>query len=147
MRKLLLCLTAISILSCTKKSETVNPETLKAEVFKAEDDFKNLSQSKGITEAFYAFADDDAVIKRENDTLIKGKESIKNYYSNPKFKNASVTWKPDFVGVSADGTQAYTYGKYVWTVKDSVGNAKDFKGVFHTVWKRQKDGSWKYVWD
>jgi ketosteroid isomerase-like protein len=32
-------------------------------------------------------------------------------------------------------------------VKDSVGNKKDFKGIFHTVWKKQKDGSWKYVWD
>jgi len=136
-----------SIFSCSQKAEVVHPEIVKAEIFKAEDDFKNLSQSKGIAEAFYAFADENAVIKRENDTLIQGKENIKTYYSNPKFKNATVTWKPDFVDVSADGTQAYTYGNYVWTVKDSVGNKKDFKGVFHTVWKKQKDGSWKYVWD
>ena len=147
MKKSIVFLIALSILSCSKKEEPINPETLKAEVYKAEDDFKNLSQSKGIQEAFYAFADDNAVIKRENDTLIHGKENIKNYYSNPKFKKAAVTWKPDFVEVSADGTLGYTYGKYVWTVKDSLGNKKDLKGVFHTVWKKQKDGSWKYVWD
>lgn len=142
-----MCSLTILLICCNKKPETVNPETSKSEVFKAEDDFKNLSQSKGIQEAFYAFADDNAVIKRENDSLIKGKENIKTYYSNPKYKKAYVTWKPDFVDVSEDGTLAYTYGKYVWTVKDSLGNIKDFKGVFHTVWKKQKDGNWKYVWD
>jgi len=135
------------IIGCAQKKTLANPEKIKTEVFNAEADFNNLAASKGIAEAFYTFADDDAVIKRENDTLIKGKENIKMYYSQPKFQNASVTWKPDFVSVSEDGTQAYTYGKYIWTVKDFVGNKKDFKGVFHTVWKRQKDGNWKYVWD
>lgn len=147
MKKILLFSLTIFVVSCSKKSEVLNPETLKAEVFKTENDFKNLSKSKGIQQAFYAYADDNAVIKRENDSLIQGKENIKNYYSNPKFKNATVTWKPDFIGVSEDGTQAYTYGKYSWTVKDSLGNKKDYKGIFHTVWKKQKDGSWKYVWD
>lgn len=135
------------LLGCAPKKVIQSQDTLKKEVFKVEDDFKNLSLTNGISEAFYTFADDDAVIKRENDTLIQGKENIKKYYSNPKFKKASVTWKPDFVEVSKDGEMAFTYGKYIWTVKDSLGNKKDFKGVFHTVWKKQKDGSWKYVWD
>jgi ketosteroid isomerase-like protein len=58
-----------------------------------------------------------------------------------------VTWKPDFVDVSKDGEMAYTYGKFTWTFIDSLGNKNNFKGLFHTVWKKQKDGSWKYVWD
>lgn len=141
----LLFLVVICTTSCETKIKS--KLELEAEVYKAEDDFKNLSQTKGIPEAFYTFADDNAVIKRENDTLIQSKENIKKYYSNPKFKKASVTWKPDFVEVSKDGEMAFTYGKYIWTVKDSLGNKKDFKGIFHTVWKKQKDGSWKYAWD
>lgn len=135
------------LLSCNSKTEIQSQMALNEEVLKAEDDFKNLSQSKGIAEAFYTFADENAVIKRENESLIRGKENIKKYYENPNYKNAFVTWKPDFVEVSKDGEMAYTYGKYVWTFTDSVGNKKDFKGLFHTVWKKQKDGSWKYVWD
>jgi ketosteroid isomerase-like protein len=148
MKKFILMLFSYLLLSsCNSKTEIQSQDALKAAIFKAENDFKNLSQTKGIAIAFYTFADDNAVIKRENDTIIRGKENIKKYYSNPKFEKAFVTWKPDFVEVSKDGEMAYTYGKYVWTFKDSLGNKKDFKGLFHTVWKKQKDGTWKYVWD
>lgn len=147
MKNLILFIIIGILFSCNSKTETKNASDFKEQVFKAEDDFKNLSQTKGIAEAFYTFADENAVIKRENDTIIRGKENIKKYYSNPKFQKAFVTWKPDFVDVSKDGEMAYTYGKFTWTFTDSLGNKKDFKGQFHTVWKKQKDGSWKYVWD
>ncbi len=143
----LLFLILFGLLSCNSKTEIQSQDDLKAAVFKTEDDFKNLSQTKGIAEAFYAFADENAIIKRENDTIIRGKENIKKYYSDPKFQKAFVTWKPDFVDVSKDGEMAYTYGKFTWTFTDSLGNKNNFKGLFHTVWKKQKDGSWKYVWD
>jgi hypothetical protein len=66
---------------------------------------------KGIAEAFYFFADDSAVIKRQNDTLIIGQKKIKLYYSKPAYQNALVNWTPDFVDVSDDGTLANSYGK------------------------------------
>ena len=146
-RKIILILATGLLISCNKKAEPANPEALKQEVAKAETDFKNMAQTKGIQEAFYEFAAEDAVIKRDNDSLIEGKEAIKNYFGDPKYKKAKVTWKADFIAVSDDGTLAYTYGKYIWTATDSLGVAKDYKGRFHTVWKKQKDGNWKYVWD
>lgn len=147
MKKVILSVIIILITACSKKNNISNLASAKEEVMKVENDFKRLSKTKGIAEAFYTFADSNAVIKREHDTLIQGKENIKIYYSHPKFRNASVSWKPDFVQVSNDGTLAYTYGKYVWIVIDSAGNKNNFTGIFHTVWKRQKDGSWKYIWD
>jgi len=117
------------------------------EIMETEMEFAAAAKSKGIAEAFYLFADDSAVIKRANDTLIKGKANIKRYYEKTAAKNAEVTWMPDFVDVSADGTLGYTYGKYLWKVPGDSGHVKEFRGVFHTVWKRQADGKWKYVWD
>jgi ketosteroid isomerase-like protein len=148
-KRIFLCgFAALLLTSCNGNlADRKHGDIAEKEVSQAEEDFKNLAASKGIGEAFYVFADENAVIKRENDTLIKGNENIKRYYSNPKYKNAAVTWKPDNVEVSDDGSMASTYGNYVWTVTDSIGNKKEFKGVFHTVWKRQKDGSWKYIWD
>lgn len=124
---------------CTNQ---VNPESLRDEVYNTEKDFEKLVSEKGLAEAFWSFAADDAVIMRGNDSLIKGKDNIRNYYSASTGKNIKLSWSPDFIDVSGDGTMAYTYGRYVMT-RDSVSS----EGIFHTVWKKQSDDSWKYVWD
>lgn len=133
--------------SCTQKNKTTNSTYIKLQIVKTEKDFEKLVAEKGLAEAFYQFADSNAVIKREHDTIIIGKAGIKNYYSNPKYKTATITWSPDAVELSNSGDMASTYGKYVWISKDASGTEQISKGIFHTVWKKQKDGSWKYIWD
>jgi ketosteroid isomerase-like protein len=120
-------------------------EKARQEISQAEKDFEKMAAEKGIAEAFWYFADSNAVIKR--DSLVKGKENIRVYYSAGYFKTASVAWSPDFTDASEAGDMGYTFGKYLWQSRDSTGKITEARGVFHTVWKKQKDGSWKYVWD
>ena len=134
----------IVITSCQQK---VDKEAIKKEIYQAEKAFEKMAAEQSISEAFYQFADENAVIKRENDTLIVGNENIKVYYAKQNNANTTVNWTADFIDVSEDGSLAYTYGKYVWKVKNEADSTSEYKGVFHTVWKKQKDGSWKYVWD
>jgi len=141
---LTLWISAVVVSSCCS---SVNNEDMKQEIVLAEKAFEKMASDKGIAEAFYYFADENAVIHRENDTLIKGKEHIKMYYDKKNNTDATVNWSPDFVEVSDGGTMGYTYGKYVWKIKNNDGTIATYKGVFHTVWKKQKDNSWKYVWD
>jgi len=144
----LFLLTLISCSSPQNNNENgINNETAKQQIEKAEKDFAQMASEKGIAEAFYFFADSNATIKRQNDTLIHGKDAIRNFYSTPFYQKATVKWSPDFIQASRDGDLGYTYGKYVWESKDSTGKAITFNGIFHTVWKKQTDGSWKYVWD
>jgi ketosteroid isomerase-like protein len=124
-----------------------NKELIKAEIYKTEKAFEKMAAEKGTTEAFYEYTDSLAVINRGNDSLIYGKDNIRHFYSTKNNPNATVNWTPDFIEVSSDGTLGYTYGKYVWKLKQADGSIKESRGIFHTVWKRQKDGSWKYVWD
>jgi ketosteroid isomerase-like protein len=135
------------LLLCATCSYSKSKEDVKNEILQTEKAFEKMTSEKGIAEAFYYFADENAVIKRENDTLIKGKENIKIYYSKKNSKNATVNWTPDFIDVSDGGDLGYTYGKYIWKIKDEKGNTVEHKGIFHTVWKKQHDNSWKYVWD
>ncbi|MDU8886873.1 DUF4440 domain-containing protein [Yeosuana sp. MJ-SS3] len=137
-----LCL--LFVLSCKQNKNEENKVKWKKEIIDAETKFANFLKEKGMHDAFVAFAADDAVLMRNNDLVI-GKEAIDKRYSNLNSKN--LDWKPDFVEVSNSGDLAYTYGKYYYTYKDSIGNEQVDTGIFHTVWKRQKDGSWKYVWD
>ena len=138
----------ISLLTfLTACQQPINKEKVKREIFQTEKAFEKMSSEEGIQNAFYFFAADSAVIKRQNDTLIIGKENIKDYYSNPAFKMAKVTWTPDFIDVSESGDMAYSYGKYLWVIWNAESDTAEFEGVFQTIWKRQPDGKWKYVWD
>ena len=121
--------------------------TVLKQIIAVEKQFETELNTHGAAFAFEKFAAPDAVVKRQNDTLIKGSNEIGKYYSGDFYKTAKAYWKPDFVDISNDGTMAYTYGKYRWVATDKDGKVSEFRGVFHTVWKRQKDGSWKYVWD
>lgn len=134
----------ITMLACNRLPEK---QVVIDEIFKTEKAFENMAGEKGIAEAFYFYAADSAVIKRQNDTLIIGKENIGNYYRQGNYKNAKVSWTPDYIDVSDCRTMAYTYGQYTWKVKQESGDTVTYKGVFHTVWKKQPDGMWKYVWD
>jgi ketosteroid isomerase-like protein len=143
----LLVLVLLSLFLINACNPPIDKEKLKQEIFHTEKAFEKMCAEKGIAEAFYFFANDSAVILRQNDSLIAGKENIKIFYSKDFYKRAKVTWLADFVEVSTSGDLAYTYGKYIWTAKDESGKDVEFKGVFHTVWKKQIDKSWKYVWD
>ena len=142
---MLLLISSLFFVACKEKEDDL--EEIKTSVMKAEKDFEKMAAEKGIAEAFWYYAAPDAVIKRQNDTLIKGKENIKKYYSTDFYKRASVKWTPDFIDISEEGDMAYTYGKYIWHSSDSAGSINEFAGIFHTVWKKQPDGDWKYVWD
>lgn len=135
------------MVSCNPKTEIKSSENYREEIRKTEHEFKTTAQDDGIAEAFYLFADSSAVINRGMDSLITGKENIKHYYERLVYQNATVDWEPDFIEVSETGDLGYSYGKYLWQIKDTTGRINEYRGIYMTVWKKQKDGTWKYVWD
>ena len=134
--------------SCNTNMEENNIEKWKSEIIETEQEFVEMVQKDGIPKAFLNYAADDAVLMRNN-SLIIGKEALRESYKNRKQENGKVnlTWEPDFVDVALSGDLGYTYGKYVYTTTDSIGQTKKAEGIFHTVWKRQPDGKWRFVWD
>ena len=134
--------------SCTsnKKPSFQQIEIWKSEVMETELAFSKMAKSEGIPAAFLSYAAEDAVLMRNN-KLILGKIAIKNLMSSQASGKVELSWKPEFIDVSASGDLAYTYGYFTYTSTDSAGKADSQSGVFHTIWKRQEDGSWKYVWD
>ena len=135
---------SLLLLSCETKKTTDSTESWKQEIRDAEQQFAQMVQKEGIHNAFVAYAADDAAMMRNN-SVIKGKTAIDDFYKNSNSK--TLDWSPDFVDVSTSGDLGYTYGTYNYTYKDSIGNEQVSTGIFHTVWKRQQDGTWKFVWD
>lgn len=127
--------------------KTLSPDNIITEIRKIEKQFETDLNTFGAAFAFEKYAAEEAAIKRGDDSVIIGKKAIKDFYSADIYKGARAKWSPDFIDVSEDGTMAYTYGKYQWSMIDKSGQTRKYTGIFHTVWKKQKNGSWKYVWD
>ncbi len=144
--KFLLLITCFIILGCNENEKTVDPEKWKSEIISVEKSFNDMAQEKGLAQAFEYYAAENGVIKRGK-KIIQGSSTIGEWYKKDTQPNESLSWTPTFVDVSNSGDMAYTYGDYVFKYQDSLGNKKESRGIFHTVWKRQQDGSWKFVYD
>jgi ketosteroid isomerase-like protein len=62
-------------------------------------------------------------------------------------KNNRLIWTPVGADISASGDLGYTYGNYEFHSKDKDGKAAVEYGKYTSIWKLQKDGSWKVVLD
>jgi ketosteroid isomerase-like protein len=134
--------------SCASGTKENTVEKWKKEIVKTEKEFSDMAGEVGIPAAFILYAADDAVVLR-GDQLVVGKSELIAFYQNQDGgdNSASLTWEPDFVDVSSSGDLGYTYGRYTYSYIDSTGATIENRGIFHTVWKRQPDGSWRFVWD
>ncbi len=131
---------------CNNPKNETEIEKWKTEIVEVEKAFNDMAQKEGLVKAFEYYAADEGVIRR-NKKIIKGKEAIAKWYENGVKPDETLTWSPTFVDVSKSGDMAYTYGNFIFTFPDTLGNIKKNTGIFHTVWKRQTDGNWKFVWD
>lgn len=139
---------SVLIYSCNTNMKQDSIEKWKNEIINTEQAFAEMAMNEGIPKAFLTYAANDVVLLRNN-KLIIGIESLRESYKNKESEigKVSLTWKPDFVDVALSGDLGYTYGKYVYTTTDSIGTKNVVEGIFHTVWKRQPDRTWKFVWD
>ncbi len=132
--------------SCSKNSIENNNKDTKAIIIQTEKEFAEMAKQKDVAEAFLYYAAEDAVLFRNN-TLIKGKKAIKDYFEKQTLKDIKIEWKPDYVDVANSGDLAYTYGHFTFSGIKPDGQSIKADGIFHTIWKKQKNGKWKFVWD
>ena len=146
--KLIILILVVLPLGCNPKTNEASIEKWKQEIVDTEHAFAAMAKTEGIPEAFLAYAADSAVLMRNN-SLVIGKGEMVEYFETQSGNSSdmSLSWEPDFVDVSSSGDLGYTYGKFIFSITDSTGVKQEGTGVFHTVWKRQQDGSWKFVWD
>ena len=79
--------------------------------------------------------------------MIQGKESIAKGMSFLDQKDNHLTWTPVYADMATSGDLGYTFGTYEFRSKDKDGKPTVTYGKYASVWKKQKDGTWKVVMD
>jgi len=134
----IVCASALSALS--QKQTPVND--LKAMV-ETERAFARTSEEQGTRKAFDAFIADDGILFRP--TPVCGKKWMQDHPLPPSPTRSVLSWQPIFADVSRAGDLGYTTGPWQF-LKYLDGKPQAF-GNFMTVWKKQANGSWRFVLD
>ncbi len=138
MKKLFLLLLLAS--ACNYHQE--DPVMQRKILIKTDIDFAQMALEKGIREAFTYYAADEAVMMRDGSLPLFGKEEmVRDFVRHPR-TGVTLSWVPVKADVSGD--LGYTFGK--WEMKFE-GKDTICYGSYVTVWKKQNDGSWKFVLD
>ncbi|HEY0174193.1 MAG TPA: nuclear transport factor 2 family protein [Pyrinomonadaceae bacterium] len=113
-----------------------------APVVEAEHAFARLSIAQGMKPAFLRYAAPDGVIFNRNGPV----NAIETWAQRDPAPAGLLTWWPVYADVASSGDMGWTTGPYEF--RDNPSDAKPSDtGHFFTVWRRQPDGSWKFVLD
>jgi ketosteroid isomerase-like protein len=111
-----------------------------------EADFMKAAAERG-SQGYMSYYAEDAVELPNGADMIQGKESIAKGMSFLDQKDNHLTWTPVHADMAASGDLGYTFGTYEFRSKDKDGKPTVEYGKYASVWKKQKDGSWKVVMD
>ncbi|MDB5024977.1 MAG: hypothetical protein JWP78_2732 [Mucilaginibacter sp.] len=108
-------------------------------VVDAEQSFNKLVERKGIKEAFLSVADPEGVVFKPE--AVK----ITDFYNSIDKQPGTLTWKPKFARISANGDLGFTAGPYVY----QNGKTEDDKvfGDYVSVWRADANNKLKLLID
>ena len=125
-------------------SSVAQAQTPLLEMVHTEQSFSRMAAEKNARDAFMAFIADDGLLFRPG--AVNGKKWMLEHPVPPSDKQPLLAWQPSFAGMAAAGDLGFTTGP--WELKEDVKDAKPAGyGHFVTLWKKQTDGTWKFVVD
>ncbi len=124
-----------------------DPATLRTELMERDRAFNRATQERGADAWPEYFADDGAMI-RAGEGEIRGAHTIHQAIAATLADGkASLTWEPIRADASAGGDLGYTVGSYVYRGPGPEGTPAEQRGLYVTIWKKDRAGRWKIVMD
>jgi ketosteroid isomerase-like protein len=139
MRKPLIAFFLVLLNSYTTKAQFANPN-LQAMV-DAERAFIEMAKTQNTRDAFLFFLTD-SVITAGPQGLRTGKGHIQNQAVDPGWLN----WEVAFCDIASSGEMGYNTGPWEYRAQKTDEKPVAY-GEFHSIWKKQPDGTWKNILD
>lgn len=138
MRKIIIA--AILFTSCNAEQHDDSKQAA-AQIKTADLAMSELATKEGFHQALLKYADDSLIIPREGKLPMIGKSEVAKEWA-AKGILKELTWKPIRAEASQSGEMGYSFGYAIYKAKDTTTYTN-----YCTIWKKQKDGSWKFVYD
>ncbi|HYM78821.1 MAG TPA: nuclear transport factor 2 family protein [Candidatus Dormibacteraeota bacterium] len=139
-------LVATIVFPMNRPSVSASPKASAETLKQLEGEFMKAAAEKG-SAGYMSYYADDAVEVPNGYGLIQGKVEIAKTMGYLNDKNNRLSWTPVGADISTAGDLGYTYGNYEFSSKGKDGKPVVQHGKYTSIWKLQKDGSWKVVLD
>ncbi|MCW3082736.1 MAG: hypothetical protein JWP12_102 [Bacteroidetes bacterium] len=108
-----------------------------------------MCMDKGMQEAFIKYAADDVVKLRPGEAPIMNKPDLEKMFAEHAQDGVlKFQWTPVKADIAASGDLGYTFGNWsIFVPSDGTTRDTTIYGNYISIWKKQTDGSWKYVLD
>jgi ketosteroid isomerase-like protein len=123
-------------------SQKATAETLK----QLEAEFMKTAADEG-SQGYMSYYAEDSVEVPNGAPLVQGKTEIAKGMGFLDDKNNRLIWTPVGADISASADLGYTYGTFEFHSKNKEGKPTVDYGKYTSIWKLQKDGSWRVVLD
>lgn len=130
--------------SCTPGLDVAS---VKEELLEADRAFAKLAYEEGRDAAFFEYMAEDVTIMPRKGELIRGKDEYRKLLAASAAEEPVVRWKPFFADASQSGDIGYTLGSFQYFESREEGAEVLREGSYVTIWKKQADGTWKFVFD
>lgn len=115
------------------------------EIREADQNFSIMSEKQGMAKAFTTFAADEVIRMNDGTAPTVGFDSLRAQMSRLPNDGSVLTWQILKADAAQSGDLGYTFGQWMLTNKND--KRKPIYGVYVTVWKRQRNGQWRFVID
>ena len=139
-------LVAAVALPIARPTVSASPKATAEMLKQLEAEFMKAAAGKG-SQGYMSYYADDSVEVPNGAPLIQGKAEIAKGMGFLDDKNNRLLWTPVGADISGSGDLGYTYGTFEFHSKDKGGKPVVQYGKYTSIWKLQKDGSWKVVLD
>lgn len=140
----ILILAAIIFISCNSNNEGNQRDVSQQaaeQIWTADTAMSNLATREGFLQALIKYADDSVIIPRPGKLPLIGRADMaKEWADRPLITER--TWKPIRAEAAQSGEIGYSFGYSIYKTTDTTTYSN-----YCTIWKKQKDGSWKFVYD
>jgi ketosteroid isomerase-like protein len=137
---------AIIILSIARPTVAASPKATAETLKQLEAELMKTAADRG-SQGYMSYYADDSVEVPNGAPLIQGKAEIAKGMAFLDDKNNRLIWTPVGADVSASADLGYTYGTFEFHTINKDGKPTVDYGKYTSIWKLQKDGSWRVVLD
>jgi ketosteroid isomerase-like protein len=139
----ILCSVVLCAFALTAFAQS-DPAAVKQALLKADRDFNTATQQHHL-DGWMQYMDDDGIVQHAKPMV--GKDAVRAAMKDLDSPDYHLTWEPDEAYPMPGGKMGYTRGHWTLNTKDEKGSPLKITGQYLTIWRLNKQGDWKIIWD